>query len=332
MNYVPFQIKKQYIIFLFCSLFAMTTSIMSKIEQEQTPHFQIPSFCPITKTCKLVIVIPAYNEEKRIEKSLTTYIQYFKTCTQVTAHFLVVCNNCSDNTVAICKRLQKTHPELNYLDLQPGGKGFAVKQGFLKALEYKNIDYIGFVDADLATQPPYFYELITEIQGHDGAIASRYKKGARVWPNRPFIRKIGGQFYNWILRHNFHFDVRDTQCGAKLFTYNTIKTVATHMKETGWSFDLELLYLCQLFDKDIVEVATTWSDIPGSHLKISGSYKEFISAPIRIKQQNKKLAHQLKQEKELQQAHERKQKKLKKKNSQNPVFIASGWHNPKTQA
>lgn len=329
MNYTYFRFKNQLITAFFCSLLAITASIFCN---DASFVFKEPEFCPIAKPCSLVIVVPAYNEEKRIEKTLLTYFQYFKTCPNVHVQFLVVCNNCSDNTAEICKRLKKTHAELDFIDLKPGGKGFAVKQGFLKALQYKNINYIGFVDADLSTQPPYFYELITKIKDHDGAIASRYKKGARVWPNRPFIKKIGGQFYNWVLRHNFHLDVRDTQCGAKLFTYDTIKLVAPHMKEIGWAFDLELLYLCQLFDKNIAEVATTWSDVEGSHLTISGSYKEFISAPIRIKKQQKELANRLARQKEKQKKKQHKEYLLQRKLNKAPEFMASGWNRPRQEA
>ncbi len=309
MNQVFFRFKNQLITAFFCSLFAVGASIVANSPSNlQAPIFKTPTFCPIENPYNIVIVIPAYNEEHRISKTLEAYFDYFKVCKNISATFLVVCNNCSDKTAEICQNMQKNHAELHIMDLKPGGKGFAIKQGFLKALDFKNADYIGFVDADMATAPPYFYELITNIQGHDGAIASRYKKGARVWPNRPFIKKIGGKFYNWVLRHKFHLDILDTQCGAKLFTYDTIQKAAQHMEEIGWAWDLEFLYICQLFDKDIVEVPTTWIDAPGSHLKISGCYKEFISAPNRIKKQQQDLAKQRAREK----AQARKQAKSKK--------------------
>lgn len=320
MNTIYFRFKNQLITAFFCILIAITTTcLMSKDKAE----FALPAFQPLTKECKVVIVIPAYNEQERIEKTLLAYLKYFKNLKKVTATFLVVCNNCSDKTVEICKKIKKKYPQLDYIDLKPGGKGFAIKQGFLKALDYKDIDFIGFVDADMATTPPYFYELITAIKNNDGAIASRYKKGARVWPNRPFVKKIGGKFYNWVLRNNFHFDIRDTQCGAKLFTYKTVQTIAKHMKETGWAFDLELLYLCQLFDKKIIEIPTTWTDVAGSHLTISGSYKEFITAPIRIKKEHTKLAQKLsKKNSDAKKAARKKVRLEKKGHHRPPTFMA----------
>ena len=325
MNKISFRFTNQLITTLFCSLIAISTVIISHPEPDfQQPKFNTPAFEPLEKPCHVVIVIPAYNEEHRIEKTLSAYFDYFNKLKNVFVTFLVVCNNCSDNTAGICRDVQSNCSNLHYLNLKPGGKGFAVKQGFLKALEFSDADLIGFVDADMATTPHYFYELITKIKNHDGIIASRYKDGARVWPNRPFIKKIGGKFYNWVLRQNFHLDVRDTQCGAKLFTYETVAAIAEHMKESGWAFDLELLYLCQLFDKDIVEIPTTWVDAPGSHLAISSCYKEFISAPIRIKKEHQKLAGKLSRKKSNAKSAVRKQARLEHKHHhQSPQFMAS---------
>ncbi|MGZ6255076.1 MAG: glycosyltransferase [Candidatus Chromulinivorax sp.] len=323
-NYIKtifLSVQSRLTITLFCmTAFNFTIDANSSL----VPLFATPKFQQLKKACHVVIVIPAYNEEMRLEKTLNEFFNYFAKCKNLTTTFLVVCNNCSDDTPNICKVTEKNHPNFHYLNLKPGGKGFAVKQGFLKALEYKNVDYIGFVDADLATTPPYFYELIYKIQNYDGAIASRYKQGARVWPNRPFVKKMGGQFYNWVLRHRFHFDIRDTQCGAKLFTRDAIAKIAPEMKETGWAFDLELLYLCQLFDFNIIEIPTTWTDAPGSHLTISGSYKEFITSPTRIKNNHEQLAkaQKIKQRK----AHEEalKQQRLEKKHHHHESqFLAS---------
>lgn len=243
----------------------------------------------ITAKYKVCIVIPAYNEENRIEPTIHAYIEFFKSKKTLTTDFLVVANNCKDKTAQICKKLQRQYKNLYLLDLPQGGKGYAVREGFQYALQ-KDYDLIGFVDADMATKPLYFYELITKMNGHDGVIASRYAKGAQVSPKRPLLRKVGGKIYNFVLRHQFHMPFKDTQCGAKLFTKATLKDIVPHMQEKGWAFDLEVLYLCTLFDRNILETPTTWSDIPGSHLDIGASRKEFTTALYRIKTCHKDLA------------------------------------------
>lgn len=250
-------------------------------------------FIPDTTTkYKVCIVIPAYNEENRIEKTIHAYVDFFKSKSSfLTTDFLVVANNCKDKTAAICKKLQRTYKNLYLIDIPEGGKGNAVRVGFQSALDNpKKYDLIGFVDADMATKPLYFYELITKIDGYDGVIASRYAKGADVSPKRPLLRKIGGKIYNFVLRHQFHMPFKDTQCGAKLFTRETIQDIVPHMQEKGWAFDLEVLYLCTLYNRNILETPTTWSDIPGSHLDIGASRKEFTTALYRIKTNHKDLA------------------------------------------
>lgn len=234
------------------------------------------------------IVIPAYNEEQRIEKTLEAYAKYFSQKPEKTT-FLVVANNCKDKTVEVVQKVQKTHKNIQYLDLKPGGKGFAIKEGFKWALE-GDFDLIGFVDADMATQPQYFYDLIDASVDLDGAIASRYAPGAQVSPKRPFLRKLGGKFYNWMLRTRLGINFKDTQCGAKIFTKDTVEKITPHMQEKGWAADLEMLYLSKLFGKKIKEVATTWSDQPGTHLQITSKLmKEFLNSPKRIKQRHEKL-------------------------------------------
>lgn len=249
----------------------------------------------IQANVKVCIVIPAYNEETRIEQTLNAYADYFKTKPEKTT-FLVVANNCSDHTVDVVKCVAKKHHNIELIDLKPGGKGFAVKQGFMWALDRK-FDLIGFVDADMATLPKYFYDLIEATRGCDGAIASRYAPGANIEPRRPWMRKVFGKMYNWSLRKQFGLPYLDTQCGAKIFTRDTIAKVTPDMQEIGWAFDLELLYLCELEGKKIKEVATTWSDQPGSHLSISSKViNEFVSAPGRIKKRHAAKKKTIKQQ------------------------------------
>lgn len=241
---------------------------------------------------KVCIIVPAYNEEQRIEKTLESYAKYFNQKQEKTT-FLVVANNCKDNTVDVVQRVQKNHKNIQYLDLKPGGKGFAIKEGFKWALE-GDYDLIGFVDADMATLPEHFYELITASVDNDGAIASRYAPGANVSPKRPFLRKLGGKFYNWILRTRLGIEFKDTQCGAKIFSKDTIAKITPYMEEKGWAADLEMLYLSKLFSKKIKEIPTTWSDQPGTHLQITSKLmKEFLNSPKRIKQRHESLKKEL---------------------------------------
>jgi glycosyltransferase involved in cell wall biosynthesis len=268
----------------------MITKIMSKISSFfLSALFLATSIFAQNKVC---IVIPAYNEEQRIEKTLESYTEYFDQKPEKTT-FLIVANNCKDNTIDVVQKVQKNHRNIQYLDLKPGGKGFAIKEGFKWALE-GDYDFIGFVDADMATLPEHFYELIAASTDSDGAIASRYAPGAKVSPKRPFLRKLGGKFYNWMLRTRLGIGFKDTQCGAKIFSKDTIVKITPYMEEKGWAADLEMLYLSKLFDKKIKEIPTTWSDQPGTHLKITSKLmKEFLNSPKRIIKRHENLRKEL---------------------------------------
>src|SRR3989344_8183585 len=109
---------------------------------------------------KISIIIPAYNEEKRIGRTLEEYLKFFsiKKKQEKIRNFeiLVVINNTKDRTEEIVKEKQKKCMELRYLNFKQGGKGFAITEGFKDALKRDN-KLIGFVDADMSTSPEEYF-------------------------------------------------------------------------------------------------------------------------------------------------------------------------------
>lgn len=214
---------------------------------------------------KTSIVIPAYNEEKRIGKTLENYCLFLKK-KKIDFDIIVVLNNCSDSTLEVVKEAQKKHSEVSFLNFKRGGKGFAIIEGFKNSLSKKN-NLIGFVDADMSTSPAAFYDLISKIDGFDGVIASRYIPGAIVKPKQSFRRIAISRIGNLIIRGLFFFPYRDTQCGAKLFKQRVIKRVVDKIGLTEWAFDVNLLYLCKINKFKIKEIPTIWEDKEGSKIK-----------------------------------------------------------------
>ncbi len=219
---------------------------------------------------KVCIVIPAYNEEKRIKATLKAYNQFFsdkKIAENLEYEILVVINGTRDTTPAIVADLQKEMPYLLSQEIKEGGKGLAVNVGFADALTRPN-DLIGFVDADMATSPRAFYDLISHINGYDGIIASRYMLGAVVTPPRPFIKRWGSKlFFGSLVRILFGLTYDDTQCGAKLFKRKVVERIVPYLSVKQWAFDIELLSLCKKFGFTIKEFPTVWNDQEGSKLQ-----------------------------------------------------------------
>jgi glycosyltransferase involved in cell wall biosynthesis len=235
---------------------------------------------------KVSIVVPAHNEENRIGAMLDRYGQYFtdlKKNQLLDFEVVVVLNACRDNTRMVVEKAQQNYPEIRFLDLVPGGKGFAIAAGFSDALTRSN-DLIGFVDADMATQPEYFYDLVKNIGNYDGIIASRYMKDSVVTPIRPWIKTWGRKIiYNGLVKLLFGMFYVDLQCGAKLFKRHVIETVAPHLTVKQWAFDVELLYLCKKNGFTVKEIPTVWHDQADSKLDIMAGGLPMLSALFRVR-------------------------------------------------
>lgn len=235
---------------------------------------------------KVSIVIPAYNEELRIGRTLQAYGTYAQEIHEqqgLATELVVVLNGCKDNTEGVVHEVQQQFPDIiRYFTNQQAGKGLAVIAGFKDALKRDN-DLIGFVDADMATQPRYFYDLVDHINGYDGIIASRYMPGASVSPERPWIKDLGRRYiYNRKVKSLFGLDFYDYQCGAKLFKRAPVQAVVPAMSEGQWAFDVELLYLMHKHGARILEHPTVWHDQEGSKLATFGAGMKMLSALDRV--------------------------------------------------
>jgi len=233
---------------------------------------------------KVSIVIPACNEEKRIRKTLEEYLRFFseiKKKTNLDFEILIVINNTQDKTEEIVIEFTNKYKELRYLNFKQGGKGFAIIEGFKDSLKRDN-DLIGFVDADLATPPEAYYDLIENIGNFMGVIADRWIKGAKV-KKQTLKRQIISRGFNFIVRVFFIMPYKDTQCGAKLFRREVIDKIIPTLNLTQWAFDVNLLYVCKKNKFKIKSVPTTWEEIPGSNINILRAPLQMFLGVMRLR-------------------------------------------------
>ena len=218
---------------------------------------------------KVSIIIPAHNEEGRIKRTLFAYLEYFSELREedvLDFELVVVLNGCTDNTLAIVQGIQKQLGDIVIVNIPQAGKGIAIKIGFEDALT-RDANLIGFVDADMATAPEYFYDLIEQMDPYDGVIASRYMSGAVIAPSRPLYKRWGSKLvYEPLIWLLFGISYYDFQCGAKLFSRKVIHQIAPLLHVKDWTIDLEILYLCKKYHFKIKEVPTVWHDQAGSKL------------------------------------------------------------------
>tara|TARA_Y100000310_G_C20667467_1_gene808399 strand:+ start:346 stop:1116 length:771 start_codon:yes stop_codon:yes gene_type:complete len=237
---------------------------------------------------KLGLVIPAYNEGKRIARTLEAYSEYFDSLLskEFDYEIHIVLNNCSDNTEDLVSAFRKKNKRITYKDYRIQGKGFAVMKGF-KYFEDKPVDVIGFVDADLATPPAPYHDLVKNINGYDGAIANRNDPRSKI--NNSNHRGITSSGFNYVVRLLMHLPHKDTQCGAKLFTKRAIKEILKKEIGAEWAFDVDLLYHMKSLGYKINDVPTLWFEQAGGTIALITPFKMFASI-VRLRLVNSPLS------------------------------------------
>ncbi|MBU0636239.1 glycosyltransferase family 2 protein [Candidatus Micrarchaeota archaeon] len=216
------------------------------------------------------IVIPAYNEEKRIQKTMEEYYSFFLQ-KKIPFELIVVANNCSDNTVSRVKKFSKKHSNCKLLNIPYRvGKGGAVKQGFRKACK----DIVGFTDADNATPPEEFFKVLQGLSEADVAIGSRALSDSTI-KNQPFYRRFLGIGFNRLVNLLFGLNLLDTQCGAKVFSARAAPVMQS-VRSNFFEFDVELLWHVKKKGFSIKEVAVVWTDSPESKVNFWSIPKMFI--------------------------------------------------------
>ena len=234
---------------------------------------------------KLSIVMPAHNEETRIKRTLDAYSYYFNKLVKnkvLDYQILIVINASKDKTKEIVKNAKKKNKRVNYLDLKEPGKGNAVIVGFKESLN-KGFDLIGFVDADMATPPRAFYDLVKSIGNNDGVIASRWIKGSIIHTKQTFLRRLTSRVFNFLVRSFFLMSYQDTQCGAKLFKAHVIRAVIDEIGITKWAFDVDLLYKIKRKHFKVIEVPTIWEDKTETKLNLVKVPFEMFSGILRLR-------------------------------------------------
>jgi len=211
---------------------------------------------------KISLIIPAYNEERRIGKMLENYSYYFEKLRKnkkLDYELIVVINNTTDKTDKIVNSYIKKNERIFCLNFERGGKGFAVIEGFKHALK-KNNDFIGFVDADMATPPEQYFKLIEKINNVDGVIADRYLNGSKIYPAPSWKRIAARKLFNFVIRSFLLIPYGDTQCGAKVFRRKAIEKIINSIGMSNWAFDVDLLYNLKKNGFRIIPCKTLWYD------------------------------------------------------------------------
>jgi len=220
----------------------------------------------------LSIIIPAYNEEKRIEKTLFDLRDYLKR--QSFDYEVIIINDGSkDKTNKIIKRIVGEWKNYRIIGYQKNrGKGAAVKYG----VQHSRGDRILFVDADGSTPPDEFESFKPYLDKFQIIIGSRHLVKSYVKRRQPASRILVARLSNLIIRLILGLNFKDTQCGFKLFERTTATKLFSKMTLQRWGFDFEILALAKKYRFKVKEVPVVWYNEKGSAVKPVAVLKTFF--------------------------------------------------------
>ncbi len=220
---------------------------------------------------ELSIVIPAYNEARRLAETLARLNRWLGSTTLRT-EVVIVDDGSTDGTAAVAR--EAGGGGICLLRHEPNrGKGYAVRRGMLAAGGERRL----MTDADLSTPIEELPRLMRELDhGAEVAIGSRAVAGARIEVHQPAYREVMGRAFNHLVQLLLLPGLKDTQCGFKLFTARAAEEAFGACRLDGFSFDVEALFVARSRGRRIVEVPVVWRNDEASRVSLGGGGAAFV--------------------------------------------------------
>jgi glycosyltransferase involved in cell wall biosynthesis len=224
----------------------------------------------------LSIIIPAYNEEKRLPGTLQAIERYLKNDAWEFAEIVVVDDGSSDRTAAVARAAGARVLE------NPGnrGKGYSVRHGMLEAKGEWSL----LTDADLSA-PIEELDRLWRAAGHERAevaIGSRALDRSLIGVHQPAFRETMGKLFNLVMRIITGLPFRDTQCGFKLFQTAAASEIFRRQRLEGFGFDVEVLYIAQHLGYRTLEIPVRWNDVAGTKVSLTRGVAAFFD-PLKVR-------------------------------------------------
>lgn len=221
----------------------------------------------------LSVIIPAYNEERRVAKTLLDIDEYLKK-QSYDYEILVVNDGSKDRTAEVVKEEAARMANLHLIDNQENhGKGWVVQQGMLKAQGQVRL----FMDADNSTTVDQIANFLPFFeQGYDIVIGSRRIKGAVIAAKQPWIRDFLGGIFRLVVHFIVPVGVTDSQAGFKAFTAKATEAIFPQQTIARWAFDVEILAIARRMGFKVKEAPIVWVNDTESHVKLSGMMRMLL--------------------------------------------------------
>jgi glycosyltransferase involved in cell wall biosynthesis len=220
----------------------------------------------------ITIVIPVYNEEKILEKSIIKVYNYCKKNVKYNWKIVIADNASNDKTREIGMKISKKLQAVQYFYLNKKGRGLALKKAWIKNISDINI----YFDVDLATDLSAVSKAIQEIEkGADIVIGNRYDKKSKTV--RLKFRLFLSKSYNYLVKFFFiKTKIFDFQCGFKAVKKEIVQKIITKVNDNEWFFDTELLLLAEKYKFKISQIPVIWKEMGDTKVSFFKDILKFI--------------------------------------------------------
>lgn len=209
------------------------------------------------------VVIPVYNEERTLPKSIATLCGFLETLKGYQCTVVIANNGSTDDTLDVARELAAENPRVRILDVGRKGRGFALRRAWTES----SADMVTYMDVDLSTHLEAFPVLLAALDAaYDVVIGSRLFRASRTVRSRK--REILSRGYNALLKLVFWNGFRDAQCGFKGLRREVAQRLLPEVVDDGWFFDTELLLLAEATDHRIMEVPVGWIEDLDSRVEL----------------------------------------------------------------
>lgn len=228
----------------------------------------------------LDVVIPVYNEEKGLARSVMCLREFLSRHMSDYRWRVIVANNGStDNTLEIAEMLANNFPDVWVVHLEEKGRGRSLKRAWTES----DADVVSYMDVDLSTDLAALPPLARAVahEGYDIAIGSRHVPGARL--KRSLKRDVLSRGYNLIIRAMFQTSFHDAQCGFKAVSHRVVQELVPVIVDNHWFFDSELLIVAEKRGYRIKEVPVEWWEDADSRVHIISTVTEDLKGLFRLR-------------------------------------------------
>lgn len=232
----------------------------------------------------LSIIIPCYNEEKRIGKSVEKIVKYI-TLEKLDTELIFINDGSTDKTKEVLDSFREQFASNKFMITKivsyekNYGKGYAVKQGFIQAMG----KHILLCDADLSTPITELNKLMDHVNNYDLVVGSRRNNNSIILRPQSFFRTLLGKTYSFMSRIILNVPLNDFTCGFKLIRSNVAKEIAKKMSINRWAYDSELMKIAAIHNFRIKEVGIIWQNDPYTKVKLSTDIITSLSDLIKIR-------------------------------------------------